>query len=135
MAMQMGALRDALESAGAERSLAAAAAEEMAAYRSDLTGIEASISELRADVTRSISDLRGHVDTSIAELRGDMNRSSTELRGDIDKSSTELRGELHQSIAELRGELGKHTWMLNVILAGLGTIGAGVVALLIKVLV
>lgn len=46
MALQLGALRDALESAGADRDKARDAAEELAGYENRLAGIDARLSLL-----------------------------------------------------------------------------------------
>lgn len=48
MALQLGAMRDALRQAGASDELARAAAEEVAAYENRLVGIERQLVELTA---------------------------------------------------------------------------------------
>lgn len=55
MALQLGALRDALEEAGASDAMARAAAEEVAAYENRLVGIEQRLAELRAYVDQRFS--------------------------------------------------------------------------------
>lgn len=51
MALQLGALRDALADAGASPELARKAAEEVAGYENQLNSIRLELSELRSRVT------------------------------------------------------------------------------------
>ena len=51
MALQLGALRDALAEAGASPELARKASEEVAGYENQLNGIKLELSELRSRVT------------------------------------------------------------------------------------
>jgi hypothetical protein len=61
MALQLGALRDALQAAGAGPDKASAAAEEVASY------------EIRfADIRSDVATLRGDIRTEVANVRGDL---------------------------------------------------------------
>lgn len=69
MALRLGALADALESAGASDDVARAAAGEVAAYENRLSGSERQIGELRGQIT----ELRAYVDQRFTHIEDRLN--------------------------------------------------------------
>jgi len=68
MALQLGALNQALRKAGVDEDLARQAAEEVGAYDNRLAGIERQIVELRAHLDQRLTELRAYVDQRFTEL-------------------------------------------------------------------
>ena len=102
MALQLGALRDALLDAGASEAKAALAAEELASYENRFDGIE-----------RRLDQIDQKIDSRIDGLRNDMGAQFSELRGEMDGR-----------FAELAGRLNRTDWMMGtLIVLVLGVLG------------
>lgn len=68
MALQMGALRDALMEAGASPEKAGAAAEEIAGHEAEFNRLQGGLDGVRLDIAALHSEMR----VGFAELRGDL---------------------------------------------------------------
>jgi len=77
MALQLGALRDALLDAGASETKAALAAEELAGYENRFDRVERRLDQ----VERKVDGLRGEMNERFASLRGEMNARFAEQGG------------------------------------------------------
>lgn len=80
MALQLGALREALIDAGASPETASRAAEELAGHEREFTG-------LRGDLSMGLSS----VDLEIAKVRGEMNNAFAR----VDQEFTRVHGEIN----------------------------------------
>lgn len=73
MALQLGALREALVHAGAKPELAAKAAEELAGYENRLSAIEQRLIELRAYVDRRFTEMVARIEQRFTTIEGRIN--------------------------------------------------------------
>jgi hypothetical protein len=94
MAIQLGALRDALEDAGAAPDKAAKAAEELAGYEHEFTAI-------RLDMQRGFNDLRMAANDLRIEFGGLRSGTASEF------------GKVWQEFAKVRGDLNLLRWMVG----------------------
>ena len=109
MALQLGALRDALLEAGASEAKAALAAEELAAYKTRFDGLE----QGQDQVERKIDSLHGEMKERFASLHGEMIGRFATVKGDTDAP-----------FAEMVGRLTRIEWMLGtLIVLVLGVLG------------
>lgn len=123
MALQLGALRDALKEAGASDQAARGAAEEVAAYENRLGGVEQELVGLRADIDRRFAA----VDLRFAELRAELVQRFTEMRAEMDRRFAELRAYVDQRFTTIEGRL-------NLLGRMVGTLSAVQIALLLRLL-
>ncbi len=122
-----------LEKAGFEESQAKAisAAVRKAHETSDLA-TKQDIADLRKDTKQDIDDLRKDMEQGINDLRKDTKQDIADLRKDTKQGIGDLRkdmdakfGHIEAKFDVLRAEVAALKW-------GLGIIGAGIVAILVK---
>jgi tetrahydromethanopterin S-methyltransferase subunit G len=112
MALQLGALRDALLDAGASEAKAALAAEELAGYENRFDGVERRLDQVEQRLDR-VDQRLDQVEHKVDGLRSEMNERFTSLRGDIDVR-----------FAEVTGRLTRMEWMMGtLIVLVLGVLG------------
>jgi hypothetical protein len=79
--------------------------------RVDVARLDASIAELRREVTVETGGLRTELNGGMAELRteikGDISDLRTELKGDISDLRTELKGDISDLRTELKGDIAR----------------------------
>ena len=119
MALQLGALRDALLDAGASEAKAALAAEELAGYENRFDGVERRLDQVEQRLDRvdqrldQVDQRLDQVEHKVDGLRSEMNERFTSLRGDIDVR-----------FAEVTGRLTRMEWMMGtLIVLVLGVLG------------
>jgi hypothetical protein len=110
MALQLGAVRDAFLAANVPEAKAAAAAEELAAYNAEFSGLRSEIREGFARVDQEFAKVRGEmregfarVDQEFAKVRGEMREGFA----GVDQKFARV----DQEFAKVRGEINLLRWM------------------------
>jgi len=109
MALQLGALRDALLDAGATEAKAALAAEELAGYENRFDGLERRLDQ----VEHKVDGLRGEMNQGFGELRGDMDTRFAAFNGEMNERFAAPIGEMNARFAEQGGRLVRMEWMMD----------------------
>ena len=120
MALQLGALRDALLDAGATEAKAALAAEELAGYENRFDGLERRLDQvehkvdgLRGEMNQGFGELRGDMDKRFAAFNGGMNERFAGASGETNTRFAALIGEMNARFAEQGGRLVRMEWMMD----------------------
>ena len=119
MALQLGALRDALLDAGASEAKAALAAEELAGYENRFDGVERRLDQVAGRLDQ-VEQRLDHVEQRLDRVE----RKVDELRSEMNERFAGLRGEMDLRFAEVAGRLTRVEWMMGtLIVLVLGVLG------------
>jgi hypothetical protein len=111
MALQLGALRDALIDAGASPETANRAAEELAGHDREFTG-------LRADMTAGFARVDADMIAGFARVDADMTAGFARVDADmtagfarVDQEFVKICGDMNQEFAKVHGDINLLRWM------------------------
>ena len=110
MALQLGALREALIDAGASPEKASRAAEELAGHDREFTGLRADMNQGFAKVDQRFAK----VDQEFVQVRSEMHQGFAKVDqrfAKVDQEFVQVRSEMHQEFAKVRGDINLLRWM------------------------
>jgi hypothetical protein len=103
MALQLGALRNALLEAGASPDTADKASEEVAGYEREFTAI-------RIQMDRGFAALRAEM----ADMRAELRAENAEMRTELRAENADMRAELRAENAGIRADIKMLKWAQGV---------------------
>ncbi len=121
MALQLGALRNALIEAGATQATADKAAEEVAGYEREFSSLHTEMERNRAEFA-----------LEFVSFRADVAREFSAVRSELGHESNSIRAEMAQGFAAARAERDDMRSDIKVLRWGQAVIVAGIVAILLK---